>query len=251
MSKKAYHKKSRIILTGLFFLWLILFEFILPGNGFLPKPSIVFLSFNSLINDYHLWRNFGVTVSEIYLALIVSYPIVWLLCKYIIGYDWFFSAIDAFYKLFKFLPVIILGMFLILWFPNSNLTGFIFALLIFTISMATKVKEESFKVKPEYIDAAVSLGADKNELSKKIIWKAVQPSLLNYIFELHYFVWLLLIVFEFIKGGYGLGAIYRLALQYKDLSALFSVSVITGVTVFAGFYILKYLKNKFIHWSNF
>ncbi|MHB8337507.1 MAG: ABC transporter permease [Ignavibacteriaceae bacterium] len=251
MSKKAYHKNSRILLTGLFFIWLILFEFVIPGNGFLPKPSIVFLSFGSLIKDYHLWRNFGVTVSEIYFALIISYFVDWLLCKYITGNEWFFSALDAFYKLFKFLPAVILGMFLILWFPNSNFNGVIFSLLIFIIPMAVKVKEESYKVKPEYIDAATSLGAGKNELSKNVIWKAVQPSLLNYIFELHYLAWLLLIVFEFMKGGYGLGSIYRDALRYKDLSALFSISIITGITIFAGFYLLKYFKNKFIHWSNF
>ncbi|MHB8578730.1 MAG: ABC transporter permease [Ignavibacteriaceae bacterium] len=251
MSKKAYHKYSRILLTGLFLIWLILFEFALPSNGFLPKPSIVFLSFSSLIKDYHLWRNFGVTVSEIYFALIISYFVNWLLCKYIIGSDWFFSSLDAFYKLFKFLPAVILGMLLILWFPSSNLTGFIFALVIFIIPMAVKVKEESYKIKPEYIDAAISLGAGKNDLSTNIIWKAVQPSLLNYIFELHYLAWLLLIIFEFMKDGYGLGTIYLEALRYKDLSALFSISLITGITIFVGFYILKYLKNKFIHWSNF
>lgn len=251
MSKKAYHKNSRIILSGLFLIWLILFEFVFPNNGFLPKPSIVFLSFSSLLTDYHLIRNFGITVSEIYFALIISYFIDWALCKYITGKEWFFSSLDALYKLFKFVPVLILGMFLILWYPYSNLTGFIFALFIFVIPMAVKIKEESFKVKPEYIDAAISLGAGKNDISKNIIWKAVQPSLFSYIFELHYLAWLLLIAFEFMKGGYGLGSIFRDALSYKDLSALFSISIITGVTIFAGFYILKYLKNKFIHWSNF
>ena len=251
MSKMAYRKNSRIILSGLFLIWLILFEFVLPDNGFLPKPSIVFLSFSSLISDYHLFRNFGITVSEIYLALIISYFIDWALCKYIAGYDWFFGILEAFYKLFKFLPVIILGMFLILWFPNSNLIGFIFALFIFMIPMAVKIKEESYKVKPEYIEAATSLGARKNEITNNIVWKAVQPALFNYIFELHYLAWLLLIVFEFMRDEYGLGSIFRNALSYKDLSALFSVSVITGVTILVGFYILKYLKNKFIHWSNF
>jgi len=250
MNKKKYLKNSQKALAWILFIWIILFEFILPSNNFLPKPSIVLLSFGALVNEYHLFRNISITISEIYLSLAASYFLAKIFYRYTGGFDLFLSASESIYRFFKFLPIIIPGIFLILWIPNSNYTGFIFAFIISTVAVSSKINEESLKVKREYIDSAISLGAGKNIIAKDIIWNSIQPHLFSYIFELHYFIWLSLLLFEFINGGFGIGAIYKFALQYKDISSLFSISVITGLIIYLGFIVIKYLRNKFFHWSN-
>ena len=124
-----------------------------------------------------------------------------------------------------------------------------FTFLIALFSIIIKAREEAAKVKHEYIDSAVSLGVDEHTIAKKVIWKSIQPAIIKYLIVLQFNIWSVLIAFEYIKGGYGLGRIYRLALDYKDLSALFTISVIVGVTIYIGTQLIKYYKNKFYHWS--
>ncbi len=250
MNTKKYLKYSHKTLAWILFIWIILFEFILPSNNFLPKPSIVLLSFTALVKDYHLFRNISITISEIYLSMFVAYYVSKIFFQYLGSFNFFLDAADSIYKFFKFLPVIIPGIFLIFWIPNSNYTGFIFAFLISLTAISAAIKEESLKVKHEYVDSAISLGAKKNIIARDVIWNGIQPNLLDFIFQFHYFLWLSLLLFEFINGGFGIGAIYKSALQYRDLSSLFSISVIVGIIIFLGFLVLKYLRRKFFHWSN-
>jgi len=104
-------------------------------------------------------------------------------------------------------------------------------------------------VKQEYIDAAASLGAGKALIARSVIWKSAEPYLIEHLLQIHLYVWSMLIAFEFIKGGYGLGMIFSRALEFKDLSALFSSLLITGITIYLGSLAIKSLKNKFFFWG--
>ncbi len=107
-----------------------------------------------------------------------------------------------------------------------------------------KFQNESDSADEEYIVAAQSLGLNEKEITKKIIWKNVEPKLMEHIFNLHLYLWGMLIVFEFIKGGPGLGVIFRQALEYKDLSAIFSVFLITGISVYSRNNAFKIYQKK-------
>ena len=72
-SAKTSRKKIYYILLAYFLLWILWFEFILPVNDILPKPSVVLLSFGALWSDYHLPMNFIATFSTIYLSLAAAY----------------------------------------------------------------------------------------------------------------------------------------------------------------------------------
>jgi ABC-type nitrate/sulfonate/bicarbonate transport system permease component len=148
-----------------------------------------------------------------------------------------------------YIPGIVFGIFLIYWFPASSYIEYVLAFLIAFFSLIIKLREEVGNVKREYIDSALSLGITEKEIAKKVIWESLQPAVLKYITVLHFNIWSVLIVFEFIKGGYGLGNIYRIALNYKDLSALFTVSIIISLVIFLINILIHYVKRKFHHWS--
>jgi taurine transport system permease protein len=112
-----------------------------------------------------------------------------------------------------------------------------------------KFQNESENVNEEYISSAQSLGVNENEITRFIVWKNILPRLTEHLFNLHFYLWSMLIIFEFIKGGLGLGLIFRQALEYKDLSAIFSAFLITGISIYFGTLILKYIGNKFVFWS--
>ena len=243
-------RRKIYILITYFFLWIILFEFILPVNKFLPKPSIVILSFSDLWNFYKLPQNFLYSVAVIYLSLIVSYLLLYFLRNILLLKNHFFAdLILSFHWFFNYVPAFILGLYFIYWLPRSFYTEFIFIFLTSFLMMVVKLKEKAPKVNKEFFEAAISLGSSGKVIREKIIWKALQPALIKYILELHFYLWLVLLAFEYIKGGFGLGNIFRMALGYKDLSILFSATIITGIVIYLGSFSIRYIKNKFIHWS--
>ncbi|MDO8549017.1 MAG: hypothetical protein Q7S39_02550 [Ignavibacteria bacterium] len=248
--RKSHLTKIYYFLFTYLVLWILLFEFVLPVNQVLPKPSIVIESFGSLWTDYDLLINFLSTISVIYISLTLAFFSVKILSPYLIEKNNFISLfINSLEWFSEFLPGIIIGLLLIFWFPESEFVEFIFAFTTAFTSIMIKFQNESENVDKEYILSAQSLGLGENKLTKLIIWKNVQPELSEHIFNLHFYLWSMLIIFEFIKGGLGLGVIFRQALDYKDLSAIFSVFLITGLTVYLGTLVLKYIRNKFIFWS--
>ncbi len=238
-----------LVLTYLF-LWIIFFEFILPVNKILPKPSIVLESFPALWNYYNLPANYLTTISSIYISLFLAYLLVKFLSPHLKEKDnsitVFINSLEWFSQ---YLPGIIIGLLLIFWFPTSGYIEFVFAFATAFISIMIKFQNESDSANEEYIVSAQSLGLNEKEITKKIIWKNVEPKLMRHIFNLHLYLWGMLIVFEFIKGGPGLGVIFRQALMYNDLSAIFSVFLITGISVYLGTLLLKYIRRKFIFWK--
>ena len=248
--KKLTLKNLHRLLLFYLLLWIVLFEFVLPANNFLPKPSVVLLSFDALWRDYKLPVNFLATISSVYIALIAAYFIAQYLSPFIFKKNHFLSEFLFSLHWFSiYVPWIIFGIFLIYWFPVSPIVEFLFLLTTAFFSLIIKIKEEAVNVKKEYIDSAVSLGADENIIARKITWKAIQPKIIKHTIQLHFSLWSLAIVFEFIKNGYGLGTIFRKTLDYRDLSALFAVSIIIGIFVYLGNSAIKYYRNKFCHWS--
>lgn len=249
MIVKKSAKPAYYFVASYFLLWIILFEFILPVNKILPKPSIVFESFGALWSDYDLPVNYVSTIGVIYLGLVLAYFFVKVLSPYLIEKQNIISAfINSIEWFSEYVPGIVIGLLLIFWFPQSEYIEFVFAFAAAFASLMIKFQNESLNVNQNYIDAAQSLGVNGNRLTRSVIWKDVQPKLMEHIFQIHYYVWSMLIAFEFIKGGTGLGNILRRALEFRDLSALFSVLFITGLTIWLATLILKYIRNKFFFW---
>jgi taurine transport system permease protein len=251
MNSSITSKRPHLILVFFYFiLWMILFEFILPVNNILPKPSIVIQSFGDLWKDYNLPFGFLNTVASIYLSVLIAYLAVHFLSHFLAGRKGIVSDfIQSLNWFSKFLPGILIGLLLIYWFPNSVYIEFIFAFGTAFLSLVIFFQKRIEDLRPEYVDSAKSLGVTENRIKREIIWKALQPEVFSHIDELHLYIWSLIIAFEFIKGNSGLGNIFRLALLYRDLSALFTVFIIVGVTIFLGRRIIKYLHKKFAFWS--
>jgi ABC-type nitrate/sulfonate/bicarbonate transport system permease component len=249
MNKETAKNKSTLIYVLIYFiLWIVLFEFILPVNNILPKPSIVWQSFSALWQDYNLPVNYLNTISSIYLSITAGYFIIHFISPIILNKKNFLTDfIHSLNWFSNFLPGIVIGMMIIFWFPESNYIEFIFVLFTSISSFIIFLQKEISNVPSEYTDAARSLGVSENKINKQVIWNSMQSDFYNHIIDLHLYIWPMIIAFEFIKGGYGLGNIFRLALMYKDLSALFSTFIITGLTIYLGIISIRFFRNKFAY----
>lgn len=249
-SRKNSSKIIFYFLAAYFLLWIILFEFILPVNSILPKPSIVLISFSDLWDSYHLLLNYLLTIAVIYSAFIISYFLLKFLSQVLVRKNNLITNFIFSLKWFSdFIPGIIFGIFLIFWFPESRLIEFVFSFFIVFISLVIKFRNLSKKTNQAYIDSARSLGMNKNKIVKEVIWKNAQPGIMKQIIKLNLYVWSVIIAVEFMKGNSGIGNIFRTALEFKDLSALFSISLITGITIWISVVFLKYIKRKFFFWD--
>jgi len=190
------------------------------------------------------------SIAAIYFSSIVAVLFIWIFRRYLINNKSLIGYLAFFLEWISWIiPEILLGLFLIFWLPDSELIKYIFIFFISFTFLINKVEKELKSINREFIDAAASLGAGKNFIFDKVCWKVIEPELASSLTTLHFYLWTMLIVFEFIKGGSGLGTVLRNAILYKDLSGLFSSILIICLIMFIGAYIIKYFKNKFFFWS--
>ncbi len=242
-------KKVLLYIALWFIIWAIVFEFILPVNKFLPAPTVLIRAFGSLWTDYNLGVNLLSSVSVIYFSLVISFFLIRFLREiFFRGRGFLFNFLVSLEWFAEFIPGVIIGMLLIFWYPQSDYTEFVFVFLLVFTSLGITLFKLRENINADYREAAVSLGVGKSELSL-IEFNSLLPLLAKSFSELHFYVWTMLIVFEFINRSFGIGYILRQALEYKDLSAFTASLVVIGITIYAGTKVLHYLRLKFIFWK--
>ncbi|MBK8946397.1 MAG: ABC transporter permease subunit [Ignavibacteriae bacterium] len=238
-------------LSSLFFVYIILFEFILPINSIFPRPSILIESIPSLYKEYYFIQNFLFTVTLIYSSFIASYFLIKLFFAII------FRISNQFNKIYQilnsanyFLPIFLIFLFNI-WFDNSILGEILFLLFITMGMLKSQVILNSNKVNEEYILSAQSLGLDQKEIISKIIWKNFQPQLFNVFVRNHFLIWTYSLIYEFINKTNGLGKLFYLTLKYDDFVILILTIIVLVISFVFFNYLMKLIKDKFFFWENF
>ena len=240
-------KAKSYIISGYFILWVVLFEFIFPVNKILPKPSVVLLSLPDLFKVYHLGESILSSVSSVYLPLAFAWIVLWICKNILVGNNNYFTHFfNSFQWFSKYVPGIILSLLIVYWFPHTEYMKYIFIFLISFASLVMKLRETANSAPVEYIYSAMSLGY-KNV--KQIKWKHSEPELAEHSVNLHLYLWSMLLIFEYIKGGFGLGSVYRTALMFNDISGLFTSIIITGVIVWLGGMLLNFYRQKYFFWK--
>lgn len=237
-------------LAALTFIYIILFEFILPVNKFLPKPSMLVESLSSLIFDYNLLNGFIYTFTAIYIVMMLSYLLIYISKSILIYTAQNYQQLSELFLLGKyFVPLFIILLF-DLWFGNSIWGEYFFMLILMMaplkIEMITRIKS----VKEEYIIAGKSLGLNKNDINDKVVWKSIQPKVFDVFIENHIYFWVYVLVYEFICNTKGLGSIFNLIIKYNDLSALIVVFIILIFSLVLMELILNRVKKKYFFWNS-
>ena len=247
MSDRLHSRgKYAYLLIAFILFWIVLFEFVLSANSFLPSPYFVIISIGDLFSDYHILVNILSTLTAVYFSIIAALFIIWVFRIYLVnGHNLIRHTIDALGWFAGFVPSIILAFFLIYWLDGSGYVKYIFGSFSCLILFFFKLEDAAGKIGSEYIDAAVSLGADHKMISGKIRWKSVIPAVAHYVPEIHLYLWSMIIIIEYIKGGSGLGVVFRQALLYKDLPVLFSTALFTIIVILLAESLIKYLNNKY------
>jgi ABC-type nitrate/sulfonate/bicarbonate transport system permease component len=242
-------KSKAIFFVVLVFVYVMLFEFILPINKVLPKPSLLFETFHSMWPVYNLFQAFVITSTAVYLALIAGYFVVAFSAKQIIAASYGLSDSLSTLKLFKYIPPFFIAILFAFWFGDSFYAELLFGLLIVVFTLTNKMFNEVRNVKEEYVLVGKSLGLNKNEIFSKIIKKAIEPTVAKELKNVHYYLWIILLIYEFVAGIQGFGGFYKTALMFNDYSALIAVAIIISVIIWLGDFLITFIQNKLLFWE--
>lgn len=248
-SEKRSTKNSFILFVTLMFVYIVLFEFILPINKILPKPTLLVESFLHIWKDYNLFFAFTTTTTIIYVSLILSYAALYVGAAQLFKLFVEMEGTVLSFRLFRYLPAFFFAVLFNFWFADSLFAEFLFATLAAIFLASQKLFEESKKVNEEYILVARNLDLTPGDIYEKVYWKFTQPSLIKYYERIHYLLWVLVLIFEFIGNLHGFGFIYRTALSYNDFTALFTLAIMISLLIWFGSFVIRWIDKEIIFWN--
>ena len=249
VNKNGNVKSKLLLFAVLLFVYVLLFEFILPDNKVLPRPSLLIDTFTSIWSIYHLLQAFAVTTTVIYISLAIGYLITMLRARFIIMASYELPDSVESLKLFKYFPPLFVLLLFIFWFNNSIYAEFIFALVVTAFMLSVKLFSEAKNVKQEYILIGTNLGLPQHKIHSQIIWKAVEPKVFKSMLNIHYLLWTLVLVYEFIANIGGFGGVYHTALLYNDYSTFICVAILISLLMWFGNSVLSLIYNKYFAWE--
>ncbi|PKL83183.1 MAG: hypothetical protein CVV24_06300 [Ignavibacteriae bacterium HGW-Ignavibacteriae-3] len=240
--------KLKLYLT-LLFVYIVLFEFILPVNKILPRPTLLLESFVSIWFEYNLLYAFTITASVVYLSMLFGFIQIYIgAARYLKFYTLIEGSIQSL-GLFLFLtPFFFLAVFNF-WFPQNVIAEFLFSFLAASFFIFQKLIHESKNIKEEYLLVARNLKTSSYDTYQDVHWKSSLPGIFKQLRQINYQLWFLILTYEFIGDQRGVGAIYHLALQYRDFTALFTLAIMCGILIWFGDLLIKQIHSKFIRWT--
>lgn len=253
LKEKDYNNTSATVisslLSALLFVYILLFEFVLPINKFLPKPSILLSSIPSLIEDYNFGYALVTTVSTIFISLFVGYFLIKFFNRSLLSSINLFPKVLYLKKISEYFIPFFLILLFALWFNKSIWFEFLFALILVMGKLKFSFFDAASTLKQEYIEASRSLGASQKLIENKVIWKLIQPKLFVTIYEYYKYLWAWILVYEFVLNSNGIGNVLYSAIKYNDLSVVVLSIIILIIVNILGKLLLKSIKNKFFFWE--
>lgn len=249
-SFKSENKKIVLsFISGLLFIYIILFEFILPANRILPKPSILIESVPSLFQEYNFLSAIVFTFTAIYSIMFISYFLIKMTSSLLIIFAKYYPGLVEIFNIGKyFIPLFLIILF-DLWFGTSIWGEYLFILIIIMGTLKSKLLQSYSNVKKEYLTSAQSLGLTESEIIKKIIWKSIQPEIFKTFLLGNISIWSLVIIYEYVCKTDGVGLILNLALKYNDLSLVIVLIIFLILMFLVMELLLSRIKKKYFFWE--
>ncbi|MEW6195646.1 MAG: ABC transporter permease subunit [Bacteroidota bacterium] len=240
--------KIRLILV-LIFIYIVLFEFILPINKLLPKPSLLAESIIVVWSDYNFFESLAWTTTVIYLSILFSFIIIHFVSPYLIKLELELPALLESLKIFRYFPAFFFAIIFVFWFGESLFAELLFSIIVSTLLLSFEVINQSKMINHSYLDVARNMGLNGIKLYSKVAYKSIQPSIFAKLQRIHYYLWVLIMIYEFIGRANGIGSVYFYALSYRDFAALFSFALIISILILLGDIILKFINEKIFAWE--
>ncbi len=248
MSDFTGYKTFAKIFAWFVFIYVVLFQFIIPFNSLFPAPSIMLESIPDLFSKYKFASALGLTFTAVLFIPIGGFacffytkvPVI----KYFLKYD--FSRWLP--SMFDFFPLVFFVFIFALW-TGDSLIGEIVALMLVSgfdqkIAVSHKIK----KLPLHFGLFAKSAGISDSEIYGKIYGKLLTPFAFEKIGALFLSGWMYAFFYEVVSGNYGVGTVLFTAIKYGDISAFFLIILIMIIVIYVTSLLFKLIQYKVVHW---
>jgi len=243
-------KNSLLLSATLIFIYIIIFEFILPVNRVLPKPSILLESIPHIWSEYNLLISLAHTMSIIYFAILLSFFSTFILSSRI--FKLFDDMLESKYsfRFLNYIPPFIIIMLLSFWFPSGIVLIEILFIIVLTHILIYRHLFSNLKNVPEeFITVGRNLGLTKSNIFKMISWKCLEPGLIKEYSRIHYSLWGSALLFEYVFNAGGIGSVFHITASYHDFTALFLTAFIVFLLIWIGDFFIRLINNVIFGWG--
>ncbi|MCK9281054.1 MAG: hypothetical protein M0P71_10555 [Melioribacteraceae bacterium] len=203
--------------------------------------TYIWLEFISILEDYLIVQNLAFTSTVVYSTLAILYLFMYALLHFTPAIT--NALISIVEKLFfiKYLPVLIFAIVLNLLFPGKIWSEFVLAFLYSLILVLIQINKTKSQINPGYSKFANDLSINFDAVKEKLFYSNLSRKIKN----IHYEVWLLVLIYEFINGQDGLGAVLKQGYVFNDIYAVLVVSFIISLLIWIIDYSFSFLNKYF------
>ncbi|MCO6472629.1 MAG: hypothetical protein PHW27_04800 [Melioribacteraceae bacterium] len=242
--------KSRVIffsrlISVLIFIYILLFEFILLPNQFLPKPTILIESFLSLFSDYNFRYALLHTTSIIYAVIFLLY---WMY-RFLNSVTIKFSSLIPFKLNYTSYAVIFAPLFFSFWLDIPLWGEVLYVFIVVDFQFFKTIHNSLRDIKPEYIIASKSLEISQKDAETTIIWNLLKPEIFKSYKQINITTWMSVILFEYFTALDGTGSVLTSLVLYHDFSGIIAFMIVITLLIFVANLVIGYLHKKFADWE--
>lgn len=246
MISKQTIKNIKFIFS-LVIIYVLVFELIISDNKYIPSPLVLSESILHIITVYNFFFALLFSFSIVYLSILLSFFIVYYfrgaLIKNLIKYRNKTNLLS----IFKYFPAFFVIIIFSVWFKENNTAEIVFCFLVSFFMLLKKINKLIIDVKEEHIIFAHQINPKR--IFSEVYWKSIFPKLYSYLYELQVYLWILILIYEFVSETRGVGFVYKLAFNYNDIGGLFSISIIMSIVLLLCNLFIKNFEKKKIYWS--
>ncbi|MBQ9014965.1 MAG: ABC transporter permease [Firmicutes bacterium] len=241
------------ILSGTSFLAIIVIWCIITYGGlvaemFVPSPSAVWAKITEGATDGSLWANCWVSTKRVMigwaLAAVFALP-----CGMIMARSKVFNAIiQPIMEFARYLPVVALVPLTILYVGIDESQKYLIIFLGTFFQLVLMIQDTVSGIDKNQINAARTLGANRWQIYKEVIFKASLPGVLDDFRMTIGWAWTYLVVAEMVAASSGLGYIILKSQRFMGTDVIFMGLIFIGLIGLATDFVMRLLTRLIVPW---
>ena len=249
----ASQRKNAKLLSGISFLILITLWCILTYGGFVqplfvPSPTAVFIKIIDGIKDGSLLRNCWASTRRVMIGWLLS-AVIALPCGMLMARSKRFTAVlQPVIEFVRYLPVVALVPLTILYLGIGETQKYTVIWLGTFFQLVLMVCDTVSSVDKNMLNAARTLGADKWQVYKEVIFPASLPGLLDDFRLTIGWAWTYLVVAEMVAASEGLGYIILKSQRFLATDVIFMGLILIGLIGLLTDFLLRLLSKILVPW---
>jgi taurine transport system permease protein len=224
---------------------------------FVPRPSSVWDRFVDSVTThdgqkglmgYYLWEHLWASLRRILLGMGLAIVFGTALGLLLGTAKWFQTVVGPYVNFIRALPPLAYFSLLIIWFGIEDKSKIWLLFLAGFAPIALSVASGVRGVRPERIDAARALGANRWQLIRFVQLPSVLPEFFTGVRLALGFAWTTIVAAETVNGIPGIGGLTWATQKFNQTDVAFLCIFVIGLTAIALDQVVKAIEHRVVPW---